>query len=175
MRGSDAVSGALFSYVDLDKRVRPNHPWRLIQGIANDALASLSAEFDALDAPDDRDSIASERRLSSEHFSVDGTLIEPWTSPKSLRPKDGSGSPPDPGRNGECYVDAERPAALHLLAPHAERANRITLGGDKGYDTQDFVADPRKARHRGLPKIDWQFTFAMRPTILCGCQSCWRQ
>src|ERR1700751_3969939 len=39
--------------------------------------------------------------LSDEHFSVDGTLIEAWASMKSFRPKDGGGSPPDAGRNGE--------------------------------------------------------------------------
>jgi transposase len=39
--------------------------------------------------------------LSSEHFSVDGTLIEAWASMKSFRPRDGSGEPPQPGRNGE--------------------------------------------------------------------------
>jgi len=39
--------------------------------------------------------------LSSEHFSVDGTLIEAWASMKSFRPKDGRGEPPAPGRNGE--------------------------------------------------------------------------
>jgi transposase len=39
--------------------------------------------------------------LSSEHFSVDGTLIEAWASMKSFRPKDGSGEPPAAGRNGE--------------------------------------------------------------------------
>lgn len=41
------------------------------------------------------------RLLSSEHFSVDGTLIEAWASMKSFRPKDGSGSPPGGGRNSE--------------------------------------------------------------------------
>ena len=41
------------------------------------------------------------RLLSSEHFSVDGTLIEAWASMKSFRPKDGSGEPPAPGRNSE--------------------------------------------------------------------------
>src|SRR5689334_15453282 len=40
------------------------------------------------------------RLLSSEHFSVDGTLIEAWASMKSFRPKDGSGEPPALGRNG---------------------------------------------------------------------------
>jgi transposase len=33
--------------------------------------------------------------LSSEHFSVDGTLIEAWASHKSFRPKDGSGDGDD--------------------------------------------------------------------------------
>jgi len=40
------------------------------------------------------------RLLSTEHFSVDGTLIEAWASMKSFRPKDGSGEPPAPGSNG---------------------------------------------------------------------------
>src|ERR1700674_1502224 len=39
--------------------------------------------------------------LSAEHFSVDGTLLKAWASMKSFRPKDGSGEPPQPGRNGE--------------------------------------------------------------------------
>jgi transposase len=38
--------------------------------------------------------------ISSEHFSVDGTLIEAWASMKSFKAKDGSGKPPeDGGRN----------------------------------------------------------------------------
>lgn len=41
------------------------------------------------------------RLLSGDHFSVDGTLIDAWASMKSFRPKDGSGEPPGPGRNGE--------------------------------------------------------------------------
>ena len=110
---------------------------------------------------------------------------------------------------------AERLAALHLVEPHADRPQRVTLGGDKGFDARDFVAELReinvtphpaqntgngrtsaidgrttrhpgyavsqrirkrieeafgwaktvaglrKARHRGLAKVDWQFTFAM--------------
>jgi len=45
--------------------------------------------------------------LSDEHFSVDGTLIEAWASMKSFRPKDGSGEPPAPGRNGEADFRGE--------------------------------------------------------------------
>ena len=177
MRGSDQRSGSLFSYVDLEARVRADHPLRPIRAIVNSALSRLSAEFDALYAAgagrpsipperlmralllqafyglrserqlmerlefdllfrwfvglgiDDgawnqtsfgknRDRLLAgdvaarflaevladakvKRLLSSEHFSVDGTLIEAWASMKSFRPKDGSGEPPAPGRNGE--------------------------------------------------------------------------
>ena len=42
--------------------------------------------------------------LSSDHFSVDGTLIEAWASIRSVKPKDGSGEPPAQGggRNAEA-------------------------------------------------------------------------
>lgn len=46
--------------------------------------------------------------LSSEHFSVDGTLIKAWASMKSFRPKDGSGEPPTEGRNGERNFRQEK-------------------------------------------------------------------
>jgi transposase len=177
MRGSDQRSGALFSYVDLEARIRAGHPLRPIREIVNAALDRLGPEFDALYATgagrpsipperllralllqafyglrserqimerlefdllfrwfvglgvDDaawdqttfsknRDRLLAgevaarflaqvladpkvKRLLSTEHFSVDGTLIEAWASMKSFRPKDGSGEPPAPGRNGE--------------------------------------------------------------------------
>ena len=137
--------------------------------------------------------------LSSEHFSLDGTLIEAWASMKSFRPKDGSGEPPAPGRNGErdfhgekrsnathasttdpdarlfrksCRQSAQLCHMGHLLMEHrsglvvdtrlthatgtAERdaaasmlgdrpgTGRITVAGDKLYDTQEFVAEMRR-------------------------------
>jgi transposase len=51
---------------------------------------------------------AVKRLLSSDHFSVDGTLIDAWASMKSFRPKDGSGEPPGPGRNGERSFRKEK-------------------------------------------------------------------
>jgi transposase len=184
MRGSDQRSGSLFSYVDLEARVRPDHPLRPIRGIVNEALAALHADFAAIYAdgvgrpsiPPERllralllqafYGIRSERQimerlefdllfrwfvglgiddvawdqttfgknrdrllagdvahkflsavlahpkvkrlLSTEHFSVDGTMIEAWASMKSVRPKDGSGEPPAPGRNGEVDFHGER-------------------------------------------------------------------
>jgi hypothetical protein len=38
MRGSDAVTGALFSYVDLEPRVGADHPLRPTRSIVNAAL-----------------------------------------------------------------------------------------------------------------------------------------
>ena len=140
--------------------------------------------------------------LSSEHFSVDGTLIEAWASMKSFVPKDG-GDPPsgkddgrsrnaerdfhgekrkndthssttDPdarlfrkgagkeaklchmghlmmeNRNGlivdarltEANGTAERATALDMIEDNA--APGSTVGGDKNYDTADFVAGCRE-------------------------------
>ena len=48
------------------------------------------------------------RLLSSEHFSVDGTLLKAWASFKSFRRNDGDDQPPDPGRNGERDFKGEK-------------------------------------------------------------------
>ena len=45
MRGMDRRSGELFSYVDLEKRVRPDHPLRAIRSISDEALEMLSEDF----------------------------------------------------------------------------------------------------------------------------------
>ena len=96
------------------------------------------------------------RLLSSEHFSVDGTLIDAWASMKSFRPRDGSGAPQGPGRNGErdfrrekrsneTHASATDPdARLYRKAAERETVltmfdrrrsrHRITLGADKAYD-----------------------------------------
>src|SRR5882762_3633469 len=183
MRGDDGVCGSLCIYIDLEKRVRLDHPLRVIRQIANAALKSLSGEFAKLYSPIGRESIPPERLmramllqafysirserqlveridydllfrwfvglgiensvwdattftknrdrllegevssqflaavlsqdkvkrlLSSEHFSVDGTLLEAWASPQSFQAKDGSGEPPGPGRNGERDFHGER-------------------------------------------------------------------
>jgi transposase len=142
--------------------------------------------------------------LSSEHFSVDGTLIEAWASMKSFVPKDG-GNPPagkddseGGGRNAErdfhgekrkndthssttdpdarlfrkgagkeaklCHMGhlltenrnglivdarlteangtAERTTALEMIEDNARPGS--TVGGDKNYDTADFVAGCRE-------------------------------
>ena len=48
--------------------------------------------------------------LSSDHFSVDGTLVEAWASIKSFKRKDGAGDepPPSAGRNVEVDFKGEK-------------------------------------------------------------------
>ena len=184
MRGGDVRTGELFSYVDLEARVRKDHPLRAIRQIVNEALVLLGQDFAALYSPIGRPSIAPEkllramllqafysirserllmerleydllfrwfvdigiddpawdhsvfsknrdrlldadiaakflgailshpkvkRLLSTDHFSVDGTLIEAWASIKSFKPKDGSDEPPsESGRNAEADFHGEK-------------------------------------------------------------------
>ncbi|HEV2080447.1 MAG TPA: IS5 family transposase [Allosphingosinicella sp.] len=175
MRGGDNRTGELFSYVDLEARVRADHPLRAIRAIVNEALSALERDFATLYASIGRPSIApekllramllqafysirSERQLmerleydllfrwfvglgvddaawdhssfsknrdrlldgdiaarflaavlaqprvkkllSTDHFSVDGTLIEAWASVKSFRPKVETSSDEPPSRGG---------------------------------------------------------------------------
>ena len=192
MRGMDERSGLLFSYVDLEGRLRGSHPLRAIRLIVNEALSVLTARFEALYSPFGRPSIPPEqllramllqafysirserqlmerldfdlsfrwflglgiddavwdhstfsknrdrlldgdvaagflcavlerpkvkRLLSTEHFSIDGTLIEAWASMKSFKakepPQDDSKSDPDErpateGRNAEVDFRGEK-------------------------------------------------------------------
>ncbi len=63
MRGKDATSGSLFSYVDLEDRIPARHPLRKIRQVVNDALVSLDGEFAAIYADFGRPSIAPERLI----------------------------------------------------------------------------------------------------------------
>ena len=65
MRGGDKRSGELFSYVDLEARVRKDHPLRVIGEIVNEALAALEREFAALYSQLGRPSIAPEKLLKA--------------------------------------------------------------------------------------------------------------
>ena len=58
MRGDDEISGSLFSYIDLEQRVRIDHPLRAIREIANAALEMLSGDFARLYSGMERPSIA---------------------------------------------------------------------------------------------------------------------
>jgi transposase len=191
LRGSDERTGSLFSYVDLEARVRKDHPLRTIRLLVNETLATMERDFAALYAGIGRPSIApekllramllqafysvrSERQLmerleydllfrwfvgigvdepvwdhstfsknrerllegtiaarflsslmaqprvkqllSTEHFSVDGTLVQAWASMKSFKLVDSPHDPAPPagGRNAETDFRGEtRSNATH--------------------------------------------------------------
>jgi hypothetical protein len=75
MRGDDAICGSLFSYIDLEKRIRADHPLRVIRAIANAALKSLSVEFHKLYSPLGRESIPPERLMRA--LLPAGVLFDP--------------------------------------------------------------------------------------------------
>ena len=63
MRGSDKRSGSLFSYVDLEARVRRDHPLRAIRHFADGALEALTVGFGELYSSTGRPSIPPEMLL----------------------------------------------------------------------------------------------------------------
>jgi transposase len=48
------------------------------------------------------------RYISSDHFSVDGTLLQAWASHKSFKPKDGPPAGPPAGRNAEVHWHGQK-------------------------------------------------------------------
>lgn len=230
MRGGDNRTGELFSYVDLEARVRRDHPLRSIRRIVNEALSALEREFAALYSPIGRPSIPPEKLLramllqafcsirserllmerleydllfrwfvgigvddaawdhsvfsqnrdrllegdiaakfltavlaqprvkkllSSDHFSVDGTLIEAWASIKSVRPKDGSGEPPAQGGGRKCRGGLPWPETLerHPCFDDRSRCQALPQGQRQGDEAVLHRArvdgePPRPARRR---------------------------
>src|SRR5438067_1850246 len=83
---------------------------------------------------------AVKRRLSHEHFSVDGTLIDAWASMKSFRRKDGGDDDPSgSGRNAERDFRGTSAATRRMLrspipmpgsiaSPTASRPGSATWG-----------------------------------------------
>ena len=60
--------------------------------------------------------------LSTEHFTVDGTLIEAWASHKSFKPKDGADQQPpdDPGNPTVDFHGEQRSNATHQSTTDSE-------------------------------------------------------
>ncbi len=70
MRGSDAVTGSMFAFVDIEARIREDHPIRTIRRIVNDTLAALDADFAAMYEPLGRPSIPPERLLRGSLLQI---------------------------------------------------------------------------------------------------------
>ena len=70
MRGTDKISGSLFSYVDIEDRIPARHPLRQVKRIVDDALVSLDAEFAQLYAAEGRPSIPPERLMRASLIQI---------------------------------------------------------------------------------------------------------
>ena len=69
------------------------------------------------------------RLLSTDHFSVDGTLIEAWASMKSFKPKDGDEPPADAGgRNGRRISTARGDRTTRTPRPPIRRPGSTARG-----------------------------------------------
>jgi Transposase domain (DUF772)/Transposase DDE domain len=117
------------------------------------------------------------RLLNSEHFSVDGALIEAWASMKSFRLRDGSGEPPAGGgrdreadfhgqkRSNETHASTTDPQArLYRKGPgkeaklcfmgHALMENRNGLVVDACLTEANGHAERIAALHMIEPRAD---------------------
>lgn len=65
MRGRQDPQVTMLAFIDLESRVPPDHPLRTIKALADQALASLSFEFDLMYADVGRPSIPPERLLKA--------------------------------------------------------------------------------------------------------------
>ncbi len=65
MRGRREPQSLMLAFVDLEQRVPKDHPLRTIRMLADQALAALSATFDAMYAEGGRPSIPPERLLKA--------------------------------------------------------------------------------------------------------------
>ena len=65
MRGQQDPQVTMLAFVDLEARVPPEHPLRIIKALADQALAALSPEFDRMYATVGRPSIPPERLLKA--------------------------------------------------------------------------------------------------------------
>ena len=63
LRGTDERTGTLFSYVDLEARVRKDHQLRKIRQLVNETLAMMERDLAALYTGIGRPSIAPEKLL----------------------------------------------------------------------------------------------------------------
>src|SRR3984893_4685296 len=61
MRGMDVQQGGLFSYVSLEGRIPAEHPLRDVRALLDEALASMSRDFERVYAEGGRASIPPER------------------------------------------------------------------------------------------------------------------
>src|SRR5438128_2205550 len=168
MRGSDIQQSELFSYGSVEERIPANHPLRAIRAMVDEALKEMSGRFDRIYGKDgDQDPLNpqppdhggnptvnwhKEKRANDTHESRTDPMARLYKKTRGAEARLGYlGHVLTENRNG-LVVDvrltqaggtAEREAALTMLTSKPA-CRRITLGGDRGYDTRGFVAATRE-------------------------------
>ncbi len=66
MREADVQQGGLFSYVSVESRIPANHPLRAVRTLLDEALASMSRDFDRVYADGGRSSVPPERLIKAK-------------------------------------------------------------------------------------------------------------
>ncbi len=66
MRGEDQQQNHIFSYLSPEKRVRPDHPLRMIRAMVDEVLSGMSRRFDSMYAKVGRPSIPPEKLLRAQ-------------------------------------------------------------------------------------------------------------
>lgn len=108
------------------------------------------------------------RHTSSDHFSVDGTLLEAWVSHKSFQPKHGPPSSLGPGRNAEVDFRGQR----RTNETHASRTDPEARMARKSFSTAAKLsyAGHLLMEHRNALIVDIELTqatgYAERDTAL---------
>ena len=109
--------------------------------------------------------------VSSEHFTVDGALIEAWASMKSFKAKDGSGKPPEDGgrnptvdfkgekRSNDTHASTTDPQA-RLKCGYAVSLRKRKLV-EEIFGWVKTIGGLRKAKFIGLAKAKAQTVFTL--------------
>ena len=100
--------------------------------------------------------------LSSEHFSVDGTLVEAWASMKSFKPRTDGGNEPPPGggrneevdfrgekRSNETHASTSDPDAMLYRKGAGMEAKLCFIGHALMENRQGLFVDTRLTRASG--------------------------
>ena len=126
MRGRQEPQVTMLAFVDLDARVPPDHPLRIIKALADQALAALSPEFNRMYAEVGRPSIPPERLLKASLlialYSVrsERAFCEDLDYNPSAKLRAGSAVPLVPGH--EPHGAQLRPHGVHQEPPAAAGA-----------------------------------------------------
>jgi hypothetical protein len=89
------------------------------------------------------------KHLSSNHFSVDGTLMEAWASMKSVKPKDRPGEPP--AQDGGRHAAADFHGQKHSNDTHASTTGcQAVLQGQRQGDEAVLHRHGLMENHHGL-------------------------